>query len=742
MMVSKTPQLRSRPGTPEDIAPESGRETERVLFLPDASELADTIRTRDWGATPLGPASDWGPCLRATVDLITTSRFPMIAYWGDEFTAIYNEGLLPMIGSKHPAALGTPAASVFAEIWSELGPLLEAVLHEGQSIVAENLFLPLVRANSESPQECYFTFTYSPLVEDTKTRGVLCVVVESTQLVIEDRRLRLLSALHEAGSAQTVAESCAHIAKELEKCVEDVPVAAIYLKDPACPDVVTLAAGVHAADALPERWHSDWPSSLEKATALEVPDLPASARGVIALPIQRASAGADQTIGFLLLGLSKLLPPSPSYSRFHELLAANVSRCLNDAAAREQQQRRIDQLQYQDQIKSTSLAEAQRRVSFHRQLMQAPFAVAFLRGPQHIIELANPAILRAWAVGADVVGLPLIAALPALEGQPFLGYLDEVYQTGQARVGRAELARLPTGPDGALAERYFDFIYSPLAHEDGMADGVMVSAFDVTDAVAANSSAEEARTRAEQAEERAREILTFQERFVAILGHDLRGPLGAIEMANGILMQEAERDENKLATRVLRRSASSTRRMARMVDQLLDLSMCRLGGGLPVVQTRVDLPTVLQSIVAEVRTVHQEREVVLSCDAIVGRWDRDRLEQVFANLLGNAIHHGRVDEPITITCRRVDDDVRVEVLNQGTAIPDDIQQSLFDAFRRGERDSRDSNTSGLGLGLYISQQIAKAHGGVIELRSSEAHGTAFTLVLPFTSEPTPKELSR
>ena len=115
-----------------------------------------------------------------------------------------------------------------------------------------------------------------------------------------------------------------------------------------------------------------------------------------------------------------------------------------------------------------------------------------------------------------------------------------------------------------------------------------------------------------------------------------------------------------------------------------------------------------------------------------GRWDRDRLEQVFSNLVGNALNYGLSTTAVRIECSEEGDQVRVEVHNQGPPIPPELVKQIFNPFRRGLRDSRKTATAGLGLGLYISQQIVMAHGGDIEVQSNESDGTTFRVTLPFS----------
>lgn len=247
---------------------------------------------------------------------------------------------------------------------------------------------------------------------------------------------------------------------------------------------------------------------------------------------------------------------------------------------------------------------------------------------------------------------------------------------------------------------------------------------------------ENGRRAAEAAEQLQRELLRFQERFVAVLGHDLRNPLSAVNMAAGILAHRAESAQDNATLRVVTRIESSTRRMARMVEQIMDLSRSRLGGGFDVHPAPTNLCVLLEGVIEELRITHQTRTFELQCPPFEGLWDRDRLEQVFSNLIGNAIHHGLATEPITIRAYADGELICVDVHNQGPPIREELQAKLFDPFRRGERSSRETRTAGLGLGLFISRELVAAHGGDISIHSSAEHGATFRVALPRSSDTT------
>ncbi|WP_367303479.1 sensor histidine kinase [Corallococcus exiguus] len=234
-------------------------------------------------------------------------------------------------------------------------------------------------------------------------------------------------------------------------------------------------------------------------------------------------------------------------------------------------------------------------------------------------------------------------------------------------------------------------------------------------------------TERRRAEEAAREAAQFGERLIAIVSHDLRNPLNAIQLSvtklmHGDALQERDR-------KAVSRIARSGERMARMISELLDFTRSRLGGGIPIERVPGDVRAVLRQAVEELEAAWPERSLTLSVGPgrYDGAWDAGRLLQVVSNLGGNALQYSPPDSPVRFTLSDADAHVVLEVQNGGDPIPPDMLPRLFDPFRRGAG----SNThGGLGLGLYIVEQVVKGHGGRIEVRSRASEGTVFRVLLP------------
>jgi signal transduction histidine kinase len=251
------------------------------------------------------------------------------------------------------------------------------------------------------------------------------------------------------------------------------------------------------------------------------------------------------------------------------------------------------------------------------------------------------------------------------------------------------------------------------------------------DALRERADAEEALAGALAREHEARTLAeansAFKEVFLGILGHDLRNPLNTV-LATARIMQM--RDEvNPEARKRLERIVSSSTRMARMIDQILDVTRARLAGGIPL-ERKSDqaLGALVTKIVDETRAVHPMRSICLNIEPdCVASFDGDRLEQVVSNLLGNAVTHGDPTQVVTVDVRRREGACGITVHNYGPAIEPWFIPLLFDPFKR---DKPCFGSNGLGLGLYISERIVAAHGGKIEVSSSAEAGTRFDIRLP------------
>lgn len=216
------------------------------------------------------------------------------------------------------------------------------------------------------------------------------------------------------------------------------------------------------------------------------------------------------------------------------------------------------------------------------------------------------------------------------------------------------------------------------------------------------------------------------ERLLGVVGHDLKSPLAAVRLAARFLDEHVRVDED--GQRSIQRILRSTWRMDRLIRQLLDFARIRACGGMPIEIGPVDLHAVCRQVIDEMAGAYPQARVVLEAHGDgTGRWDADRLAQVLSNLVGNAIQHGE-GGPITVRVDDAGDDVVVAVHNPGAPIPAELLPWTFDPFRQGQRSGKPSQS--VGLGLYIVEQIVRAHGGHVALVSPDRDGTTVTARLP------------
>lgn len=216
--------------------------------------------------------------------------------------------------------------------------------------------------------------------------------------------------------------------------------------------------------------------------------------------------------------------------------------------------------------------------------------------------------------------------------------------------------------------------------------------------------------------------------FVSILGHDLRTPLSAIKLSAEVIVRLS------LDARALRpagRILTSTDRMTRMIEQLLDLARLRQGRGMPLQLREAHLGDLARQVVQEIEDANPSASLrVRESGDLAGTWDPDRLAQVVSNLVANAVQHGARERPVTVELDGTQaGSVRMRVQNFGI-VPPEALATLFEPFRRSEGSAAPTSGSrGLGLGLFIAREIARAHGGDIALRSAD-DCTTFEVVLP------------
>src|SRR5688572_25800986 len=211
----------------------TGTRSDSRHFIPDDTETGRLARAIDWAATPLGDPDTWSPVLRMMVPFVLANRFPQLLWWGPDYIQIYNDAYAPVLGTKHPRAMGIATRDCWTEVWDVLRPLIDTPFNGGPATWIEDFELDLRRHGFV--EESHFTVGYSPVPDETAPNGiggVLATVHEITEKVIGERRVGILRDLGtRLSEARTDAEACTSAIEILAQHPRDVPFAMLYLFD-------------------------------------------------------------------------------------------------------------------------------------------------------------------------------------------------------------------------------------------------------------------------------------------------------------------------------------------------------------------------------------------------------------------------------------------------------------------------------------------------------------------------------
>jgi signal transduction histidine kinase/DNA-binding response OmpR family regulator len=367
-------------------------DTGSAPFLSGGGKMGARMRAHDWAQTPFGPTKCWPQSLRSAVSICLNSRFPIAIYWGPELALIYNDAWSPILGEKHPWALGRPGREVWPEIWDAIGPLYAQVQSTGEGVWQQDQLLPMRRHGYT--EECYFNFTFSPIRgEDGRVEGIFNAVIETTFRVIEERRTKVLrDLLEQTVKATTAQEACALAASIMGKANADIPFCLVYLAE-ADGSRCRLAAsaglplGSPAAPAEIELQNADAPWPFPASGSMEMIEhvaradekldapLPGGAwpepsREAYVVPIAGPVPG--EPAGFLVAGISPRRRDDDDYRTFVGRAAAQISSVLSTVRSFEAERKRAEALAQIDRAKTLFFSNVSHELRTPLTLMLGP----------------------------------------------------------------------------------------------------------------------------------------------------------------------------------------------------------------------------------------------------------------------------------------------------------------------------------------------------------------------------------
>lgn len=475
--------------------------SEKFQFLSGGGEMGKLMRSKDWSTTSLGSPDQWPQSLKTTLNIVINSRFPMFLWWGSELTCFYNDAYRPSLGQygKHPQILGEPAKEAWTEIWPVISPLIDHVLSTGEATWMEDQLIPIYR--NGKLEDVYWTFSYSPVIDESgDITGVLVTCTETTEKI--------------------------HTYKKLEESKDQLHFA-IEAAELGTWDYNPLI-NKFTANARLKSWFGLSPENeIELDHAINAIAEKDRQRTIAAINTALDyTSGGSYDVEYSIINPAtnqEIIVKAKGKAWFNEQkLPIRFNGTLENVTEQVEARRKIEESEFR----------------FRTLIEEASLATGLYIGRELKILYANDILIKVWGKTTDVIGKTLAEAVPELKGQPFLGYLDNVYTTGEPYIGVEEKAWLHV--DGKLQPFYFDFTYKPLRDLNGKVYGIHHMATDVTEKVKWKTALQESEKRFRNTVEQVPVGITI-----------LRGPEFIVEMANETYLQIVDRQENKFVGRAL-----------------------------------------------------------------------------------------------------------------------------------------------------------------------------------------------
>lgn len=648
----------------------------KLNYLTGGGEMGELTRNYDWASHPLGAINTWPPLLLSTVGTILKSKFPMFLWWGSQFYQFYNDAYRTSLGisGKHPHALGQRGEDCWTETWPVIKPLIDRVLYDNEGCWFEDQMIPVYR--NGSLENCYWTFSYSPLIDlDGSTAGVLVVCQETTE------KVQLLNQLQAANltlqRSQALIERQNH---ELKSFLTHNPGGVCILQG---DDLVYTFVNDNYQQLFPDR------QLLGRSVFKVFPELESQQLHNNILHVYQT--GKSFTVNEQLF----ILPNAngePSEHYYNFTMQAKVS-----------SQGKIDGvLAFVYEVTQAVLArqrekELENRFRFVIDTMPQQVWICDATGK---VVYVNAKVCENYGVDAHTLiesGLNYF-----VHPDDIGGVLEKWNQSLANGTAFTEVLRLRFA-DGEY--RWHLSVAVPY-EEDGM----------IKQWIGTNTDIDK-----QKANERKKD------EFLSIASHELKTPLTTTKAFIQLAKKSFEQDSDQI-WKFLVKSEEQTDRLLRLINDLLDVSKIN-AGNVVYNKTPFSFTQSLKHTVESMAQISRIHHITLqsNCD-IDFNGDRDRLEQVFINLINNAIKYSPNGGEIIVRCEKEGQNIIVSVQDFGIGIAEDNLERLFDRFYRIDNSSL--KFQGLGLGLYIVADIIKRHGGSFWIESEPNKGSTFSFLLP------------
>jgi PAS domain S-box-containing protein len=670
-------------------------------LFPGNSQMHAFMRNFDWSASPLGSPDTWPQSLRTLVSFLLDAKFPIGLSWGPDLRLLYNDAYLHMAGNKHPAAFGARMQDAWQEIWPEMAPIVQRTLN-GKSSYFENFPASILRNNN--PEQCWFTFSYSPVRDDdNRVAGLMSIASETTAQVFAAERhafqIRLSDHLRALSDATAmIAQASALLGQRLGVArvgyieFDEAEQALAIAQDWTNGELPTLAGKTLSLEDFGS-WVSD---ELRAGRVLRITDTETDQR---CMPFGEAYAavGVRAALGIPLFKNDRLR----AVLHIHQTNVRQWS-ALDVALAQDMVERTWAAVE-----SARSHAELRTERDQSQYIFDGMTEGFVIYGPDWTVLQINAGgarIIRRPI--SDIVGRKLWDIWPSMRGSRVETLYRQVRKTGLAGIIEAPY----TFSDGRkiwLERRVYPALHG----------GLGVFFRDITER--------------KEAEKKLRDADRRKDEFLAMLAHELRNPLAPIRTAVELLSL-VKLDEKRVqkTSEIIGRQVDH---MTSLINDLLDVS--RVTRGLVKLEkTPLDIQHIVTDAVEQVNPLIQSRRhhlaLQLSPEPAIVLGDDKRLVQVVANLLNNAAKYTPEGGHLRLTTEVREEKILLSMTDDGIGMEPELAAHVFELFAQAER-TPDRSSGGLGLGLALVKSMVELHGGSVGCASEgRGKGSRFTVCLP------------